>query len=291
MASRYWRIGLAALLTLGLACSESDRNSPTGGNKNTEDPILSPTYLGEFELAFGESATFESDGTVIRFAVLVSDSRCPIGVYCFWEGEATIGLEVKRKDSASCIIELPIIGDGYSPVAVDTFGYRFVLDGLAPYPIYPDSIPLAEYVATIYAWPLAQDDSLTGRLIIEDNSPDTYQVHGWRLDSARIVGDRLSMSIHHSGGCGEHQFDLFMSPAAFMESYPVQANIYLRHIDLNDPCDAIVGKELTFDLTPAVELYRQGYGSYGPIWFNLYPFFVDQPGEPVRLLFDPREVN
>lgn len=63
-----------------------------------------------------------------------------------------------------------------------------------------------------------------------------------------------------------------MTPATFMESYPVQANLYLRHDAHDDPCRAIVRDSVVFDLTPIVELYRQMYGPSGQINLNLYNF-------------------
>ena len=63
-----------------------------------------------------------------------------------------------------------------------------------------------------------------------------------------------------------------MTPAAFMESFPVQANLHLWHDAHDDPCRAIVRDSVVFDLTSIVELYRRMYGPSGQINLNLHDF-------------------
>jgi hypothetical protein len=48
-----------------------------------------------FWLALGESATGDDGGTVVRFAKVVGDSRCPPGAVCVWQGEVTVDLGVR----------------------------------------------------------------------------------------------------------------------------------------------------------------------------------------------------
>ena len=53
----------------------------------------------------------------------------------------------------------------------------------------------------------------------------------WRWRSSKDsthtehIGNILQLKVSHSGGCGEHDFALFMSPATFTESNPVQASL------------------------------------------------------------------
>jgi hypothetical protein len=76
-----------------------------------------------------------------------------------------------------------------------------------------------------------------------------------------------------------------MTPAAFMESYPVQANLYLRHDAHDDPCDAIVTDSAEFDLGPIIGLYKQMYGASGQINLNLFNF---EQTESTRLILQVR---
>ena len=72
----------------------------------------------------------------------------------------------------------------------------------------------------------------------------------------RLAQGYGQLEVNHSGGCGDHDFALFMSPATFAESVPVQANLWLQHRDRDDPCDGMVLQTLTFDLQPVAGLHR-----------------------------------
>jgi len=67
-------------------------------------------------------------------------------------------------------------------------------------------------------------------------------------------------------------FSLCMSPAAFLESYPVQANLYLRHNSNGDACEALVNESVSFNLRPIAELYKTAYGKYDEIILNVYEY-------------------
>ena len=65
-----------------------------------------------------------------------------------------------------------------------------------------------------------------------------------------------------------------------MESQPVQVRVFLSHWSFNDPCDAVVSRELRFDLGPVKQAYQAAYG-------------VGDPGTTtvVLLLEDPMLMN
>jgi hypothetical protein len=70
--------GLSLVVFLGLpSCVKSveDRNPPPIGNPDT------------LILKINETKTLQS-GLEIGFPILISDSRCPIGGVCIWEGRA-----------------------------------------------------------------------------------------------------------------------------------------------------------------------------------------------------------
>jgi hypothetical protein len=86
----------------------------------------------------------------------------------------------------------------------------------------------------------------------------------WRHDvyefvSMRVNGDTLHVAVQYGGGCATHDFALLVSPV-FMESYPVQMAGSLAHDAKGDPCRAIVGSRLRFDLSPLKRAYWQAYG-------------------------------
>ena len=114
---------------------------------------------------------------------------------------------------------------------------------------------------------------------ISDLPPDSIQLHRFDLNSITISGNELTLNLSYSGGCEEHEFELFMSPGAFMESSPVQANLFLRHNDKDDACDAYITTEVSFDLTCIGELYEQFYGRKDEIILNVFDYFQSQPGK------------
>lgn len=91
---------------------------------------------------------------------------------------------------------------------------------------------------------------------------------------AEIVGDVLRLQVTHGGGCRDHAFSLY-GGGAWMESAPVQTTVTLAHDARGDPCRAVVGRELRFDLTPLRDAYRRAYGDRGPLVIH-----VVEPGGP-----------
>lgn len=122
------------------------------------------------------------------------------------------------------------------------------------------------------------DHAINARLLgtapveIGDMAPDDLKKDSFSISRAAIEDAALYLIVSSGGGCREHSYSLTMTPAAFMESFPVQANIYLRHDAKDDPCDAIVTDSVAFDLTPIVTLYQQMYGPSGQINLNLFNF-------------------
>jgi len=121
---------------------------------------------------------------------------------------------------------------------------------------------------------------------ITETPPAEIQLDLFSLEGAVVRGNRLTVSFTHSGGCAEHDYELFMSPGAFLESFPVQANLYLRHNANGDQCRALIQKEITFDLTPIGELY----GRPDPILLNVHDYFTDRPGDRIQVRWDRQRV-
>ena len=122
---------------------------------------------------------------------------------------------------------------------------------------------------------------------ITDLPPDSLQLDPFQLQVVRVSGDTLFVEVGHGGGCREHTYALFMSPAAFLESAPVQANLFLRHNAHDDPCDAWLQPTLAFDLRPVAALYQQSYGGLDEIILNVYDYFEEAPGRYVSVSYFP----
>jgi hypothetical protein len=83
----------------------------------------------------------------ICFDTVLNDSRCPIGVYCFWEGNATIRFKYQKFDSKPAMFDLNTHKGFTTDIIID--GYRFTLLGLTPYPIANQKTEQKDYKAKI----------------------------------------------------------------------------------------------------------------------------------------------
>jgi hypothetical protein len=99
-----------------------------------------------------------------------------------------------------------------------------------------------------------------------------------RIGSAVISSDVLSLLVQYGGGCKPHDFKLFGS-RRFLESYPVQADVFLSHNANGDACKALISDSLRFSLQRLKETYQMSYGERGTILLRLH-----EPGKQAPLL-------
>jgi hypothetical protein len=125
-------------------------------------------------------------------------------------------------------------------------------------------------------------------VIIVEVPPDSLQLDSFTLHGIAINEDKLALDISHGGGCKQHAYALFMSPPAFLKSFPAQANLYLQHEDNDDPCDALLRPKPSFDLRPVADLYQKLYRRRDPIQINVYGYFRGQPGEKLSVIYKPQ---
>lgn len=78
---------------------------------------------------------------------VLNDSRCPSGVYCFWEGNATVRLKYQKYNSKPVIFDLNTHKGFTSDTIIDR--YKFTLLGLTPYPIAYQKIEQKDYKVKI----------------------------------------------------------------------------------------------------------------------------------------------
>jgi len=81
------------------------------------------------------------------FDSVLNDSRCPSGVYCFWEGNATARFKYQKYNSKPVIFDLNTHKGFTNDTIIDI--YKFTLLGLTPYPIVHQKIELKDYTAKI----------------------------------------------------------------------------------------------------------------------------------------------
>jgi hypothetical protein len=125
--------------TLSPACSLYDREF-----KEIE-------YGNRFSMNYNSSVKFE-DGSRLVFTDLLSESRCPDGALCGWEGEAKILVSVESSDTLRLQSEMTIRGfatstssTGHDTLIVDSLA--IILLQLDPYPQIDQSEPKQHYRA------------------------------------------------------------------------------------------------------------------------------------------------
>ena len=101
-----------------------------------------------------------------------------------------------------------------------------------------------------------------------------------------LNGIILEIYVSYGGGCGDHEFILLGRPN-FMESYPVQIDLYMHHSNIDDYCDAIVSDTLCFDVRRVAELYEGIYQSCDDILINVLDCNLDDPDEKFQVLLRP----
>jgi hypothetical protein len=88
------------------------------------------------------------------------------------------------------------------------------------------------------------------------------------IRSARLEGRTLRLSVSYAGGCSTHAFAA-IGATGFLASYPAQLTVFLRHDAGGDSCDATILDDLSFDVTPAIELFRACNGADGPFYLRI----------------------
>ena len=86
-----------------------------------------------FQMSFEEAYCNPENRFVLTFDSLYGDGRCPIGLYCIWEGNARVHFTLEDKKEG--ISEFTL--NTFSGFLTDTtiHGIRFRLIDLEPYPI------------------------------------------------------------------------------------------------------------------------------------------------------------
>jgi len=123
-----------------------------------------PSIGKPFDLKVGESVTVGSQGLIVGFGEMLNDGRCPLSLYCFWEGDAT----------AQMWTNLP--GESRQEFQLHThrglkwkfqYGdYEITLTRISPYPVNQEPIPPGDYVSTVQVdgGPAPVENSTWGRI-------------------------------------------------------------------------------------------------------------------------------
>ncbi|HVG46346.1 MAG TPA: hypothetical protein VM890_16500 [Longimicrobium sp.] len=108
-------------------------------------PAATAALDQDFRLARGEAAAVGPDRLTVRFAAVVEDSRCPMGVMCIRAGEAKVQLALRAPGAGED--DVIVATEGGQPRYASFAGYDVRLVALDP-PRRND-VPHPAYVATL----------------------------------------------------------------------------------------------------------------------------------------------
>lgn len=114
--------------------------------KNYEDPVIRSDETAG--LSFGTTYCCPDNRFRLTFDSLYGDGRCPIGMYCIWEGNARVHFTLEdKKDGTS-----EFILNTFSGELTDTtiHGVRIELLNLEPYPAVDVDYKPSDYTAIVH---------------------------------------------------------------------------------------------------------------------------------------------
>jgi hypothetical protein len=88
-----------------------------------------------FVLGVGEEVVVNGNTILtLRFDEILGDSRCPLDVLCFWEGEATAQLSLASPGEDGIVVDLHTANSPFGESSVEFKEYSITLLDVIPYP-------------------------------------------------------------------------------------------------------------------------------------------------------------
>ncbi len=100
----------------------------------------------------GSDIFLTPDNLTVRFIKMMTDSRCPKNVVCFWPGLAVIRVDITRDTEQPTVLLLVIPGLVTTPYrrnSTEASGYSITLLQLDPYPVFQSGNGPAVYEALL----------------------------------------------------------------------------------------------------------------------------------------------
>jgi hypothetical protein len=142
----------AGLLTLrnSLAVVAASIALVTGCVASAESPT-EVLLESNFPLQVGQSANVVEANLKVGFLGVISDSRCPEGEACVWEGDAIVRIWLQKTGGAKDEFELHTSSRGQNVAVYKGFSVRLV--AVNPAPVSGVEIIAANYVTTFQVTP------------------------------------------------------------------------------------------------------------------------------------------
>ena len=135
----------AALLLAACASGGAGAGGAGASGASTRLPVARARLGEEFRLAVKQIAVIRGEPLTVRFAAVVEDSRCPVGVQCVRAGEARVEVGIQQAGMEPALDTLSTAPPG--PQHAVYGAYDVTLVGLAPEP--RQNVQAPAYVATL----------------------------------------------------------------------------------------------------------------------------------------------
>ncbi|MDR1761039.1 MAG: hypothetical protein LBR55_01170 [Bacteroidales bacterium] len=172
--------------------------------------------------------------------VSVNDGRCPEGVTCFWEGEATVEFQLVTKSGKHTFIL-----SEHPRATNDTIieGFKYQLKNVTPYPVHGEE----QLIKTVEILITQAAGDCDPHVII--NEEEYCKVPEFRnnISNLRIESDTLKFTITASGCSGKSWGAQLITTGAIKESNPPQRPIQLSFVN-PEACLAVISKEFLFNI-------------------------------------------
>lgn len=220
-------------------------------------------------------STYPTAGTIysigLHDSVLVDESNITIGFEAIIDQSAqgwTVGLSY-HDSTYSIINQNAYINNmnGYNFGYNSTFYYAGYL--ITPADLIDLSQNPGDETLLVEAMPFEVAEGFDGPLAIRKISIDSVYLAEFYLDSASVAGDTLTIKTNYGGGCSEHYFMLIMRSKSMTRGNPAIVDLYLRHYGNTDFCQALVHRQLKFDLSPLKAEFQSMQASSGSIIINV----------------------
>ena len=263
------RLLLAILLVVTVsACS---RNSEPTSPENQELTLNKETDSATVFLKYNQKAIVNSELT-IHFEGVAGDSRCPMDANCVWAGDGEINLNLSKENESKDIS----LHTTLDPKLYDFAGYRIELKTLNPYPKSTEIIKQEDYNVELMIRH-SESDTIKPVLLINEENNSLVEHDLLNVNKVQLDKDLLAFEVSYSGGCETHEIDL-LAYKSIQKSNPAQVTVMLSHNSNKDACEAMITKEVKFDLSELKEYLKKNYNIQDKVVLLLF----DPSGRPLR---------
>lgn len=186
----------------------------------------------------------------------------------FTEGEVLLPLSVVQiQDLAQRIEDTGILnmdGTNFGSQCCDQFEFVVVYEtGEESATVEGSSELFPTDLRAVVFTLVAMSDGILPVVVDLDGNLNGLPRDGVSLGPVTVTGNRLDAELSFGGGCALHEIDL-VAVGGWLESTPVQVNLFFSHEDNDDPCDAFLTEVRDFDLRGLADEYEATYGVATP---------------------------